>query len=165
MSSLGRAQIFCRPLAPQDWIPWHEPMSQRGPWHYLLHSKSLQSISYLVYALEYMSMGTCILTNFYQTNLFWNYQWQMAAQQREGCNGGNAHRDKLLVAVMGNFCFYCFVFLPIATHCFIANLSFVTAEQHLHCLWQPSGLLKPISSWELGAVVLSALMSDLCNSR
>lgn len=50
-----------------------------------------------------MPVGICILTNFCQVNNFWKYCWQMAAQQHEECSSGSAHRDKLLLAVMGNF--------------------------------------------------------------
>lgn len=162
MNGLGRAQIFCRPFALDPMIWTHvvtEPMT--------LPTSFKESSEHHLPCLctGRHVYGSVHLHKILQTNFFWKYQWQMAAQQREGCNGGSAHRDKLLMAAMGNFFFYCFVSLPIATHCFIANLSFITAEQHLHHLWQPAVLLKPISSRELGAVVLSALMSDLCNNR
>lgn len=44
LNGLGRMGLFCRPPAPCNWIST-EPMT-------LLHSKSLQNISYLVCALE-----------------------------------------------------------------------------------------------------------------
>lgn len=89
--------LFCRSLAPHNWIST-ESMT--------LSISFKESSKHLLPCLctgRHMSVGICILTNFCQVNLFWKYHWQMAAKQHQECKSGNAHRDKLLLAVMGNF--------------------------------------------------------------